>query len=705
MTSINYTNTQEKVIQSATNSTIFFEGPAGSGKTTAALARLERMLTEIPGHQIMVLVPQRSLGIPYQEFLRSASNYRGSQPAILTLGGLSRRMINLFWPLVSAQAGFKQPTQPPAFLSLETAQYCMAEIVDPKREKGFFDAVTIDKNRIYSQVIDNLNKAAVVRFPIDEIAARLKSDQNLDPGILPALEHAQVCALEFRQYCLDNNLLDFSLQVEIFLKHIWPLEICKHYFQAYYPHVICDNLEEDVPATHDLVKEWLPKSQSALMITDSQGGYRTFLGADPKSALTLKPLCKLHFAAAENFNSDKKMLEFRSALDACIQHEPAPQPIKDFNPVLDIQDFRFYPQMLSGVADKVAEMINEQGKQADEIVILAPYLSDALKFSLTRLLDQHQIPSYASRPSRMYIEEPAVKCLLTFAKLAHPQWDIPVSHYDLRDALLQVLPNLDIIRADLIAQTLFTQSKSSAGLRSFDSISSAKMQERITFTIGEKIEKIRQNIKEYQAGESQPLDIFLSRFFGELLSQKDFGLFNNMEAAESIAQLIYAVKTFRQFLGNVFSRDDISSGIEFIKTIEEGLLPSIFLPKQQNHADAVLIAPAHTFLMENRSAACQFWLDIGSLGWWERLNQPLTNAYILRRDWQPGDLWTHPLDYDANQEQMQRVISGLMNRCREKVYVYSVQVNERGSEQRGPLLQAFQILRKRAFAAREADHV
>jgi len=47
----------------------------------------------------------------------------------------------------------------------------------------------------------------------------------------------------------------------------------------------------------------------------------------------------------------------------------------------------------------------------------------------------------------------------------------------------------------------------------------------------------------------------------------------------------------------------------------------------------------------------------------------------------------------------------LLNRCRGQVVVGSVQVNERGSEQRGPLLQAFQTLRKRSFAARELDHV
>jgi len=109
--------------------------------------------------------------------------------------------------------------------------------------------------------------------------------------------------------------------------------------------------------------------------------------------------------------------------------------------------------------------------------------------------------------------------------------------------------------------------------------------------------------------------------------------------------------------------------------------------------------------MENRSVEVQFWLDIGSLGWWERLNQPLTNPYLLRRSWNKEDLWTTALEYATNQDNMLRVVEGLLNRCHRQVFIYSVQVNERGSEQRGPLLRAFQTLRKRYFSAGEVQHV
>ena len=90
-----------------------------------------------------------------------------------TVGGLARRMVDLFWPLAADKAGFAHPDRPPVFLTLETAQYYMAHIVRPLSDQGYFESVTIDRNRLYSQIIDNLNKSAAVGFPFTEIGSRL----------------------------------------------------------------------------------------------------------------------------------------------------------------------------------------------------------------------------------------------------------------------------------------------------------------------------------------------------------------------------------------------------------------------------------------------------------------------------------------------------------------------------------------------------
>jgi hypothetical protein len=166
------TPAQRALADAPLNSKIFLRGRAGAGKTTAGVERALHLLTfDLPAESVLVLTPQRTLQTPYEERIL-ATGYAGGQVTFATIGGLARRMCDLFWPLAAERAGFKNPDQPPVFLTLETAQYYMAHLVRPKLDEGFFESVTIDRNRLYSQIIDNLNKSAIVGFDYRQIADR-----------------------------------------------------------------------------------------------------------------------------------------------------------------------------------------------------------------------------------------------------------------------------------------------------------------------------------------------------------------------------------------------------------------------------------------------------------------------------------------------------------------------------------------------------
>ncbi len=174
---------QSDTITAPLDSKLFLSGPAGSGKTTVGVERMRYLLEQgVYGESILVLTPQRTLQEPYQEVLRSPEIGAGGQVTLATVGGLARRMVDLFWPLAAEAAGFSNPEEPPIFLTLETAQYYMAHIVRPLIDEGYFESLTINRNRLYSQVIDNLNKAAVIGFPHTEIGERLDKAWLGDPS-------------------------------------------------------------------------------------------------------------------------------------------------------------------------------------------------------------------------------------------------------------------------------------------------------------------------------------------------------------------------------------------------------------------------------------------------------------------------------------------------------------------------------------------
>jgi len=681
---------QQAVINREPRSASFLKGPAGTGKTSVAVAWLERLLhSGIPGDQILILTPQRTLAQPYVQAIQKPNLPAGGLPTILTFNGLAQRMVNLFWPLVSREAGFAHPEKPPVFLTAETAQFYMAQVVVPLIEDGYFSGVTIDRNRLFSQILDNLNKAAFIGFDHMELAGRLKAAWVGKPTQLQIYDQSQECADRFRTLCLANNLLDFSLQLEIFVRQLWPSFLVKNYLKKTFSHLIYDNVEEDVPAVQDVMRQWIPSFESALLIFDDDGGYRAFLGADKENGASLEDTCNQSFELTDSFIASEKIELLSSHLsDALLRRNFSPSP--SVERVHQIHFERFYPEMIQWIGARIYSLIRDEGILPGEIVILAPFVSDSLRFSLMAELEKRTITVRSHRPSRTLRDEPATRCLLTLARLAHPEWELTITNQEIRVMLMQSLGSMDLIRADLCAKTLFSPRKPKDGLASFDRLIPA-MQERITHRIGGKLERLRAWLEEYRQGEPLPLDGFLARIFGELLSQPEFGFAKDLEAASVTARLVESVQKFRR------AANDDENGKLYLQMISEGVIAAQSAQSWQELArtDAVLISPAHTFLMANRPAKIQFWLDAGSLNWWQRLMQPLTHPYVLSRRWPADRKWTDADEYTSNQESLARLLRGLLRRCSGQVIVCSVTLNERGDEEHGPMLQAFQTLRRR----------
>jgi hypothetical protein len=704
------TSDQLHIVTTPPDTSIFLEGPAGSGKTTAGVERLLHLMAGgIPGRDILLVVPQRTLAAPYTQALQTPGVVAGGLVDVVTVGGLARRMVDLFWPLVAEAAGFANPDQPSTFLTLETAQYYMAHLVRPLLEQGYFDSVTIERNRLYSQIIDNLNKAAVVGFPHIQIGERLKAAWAGDPGQARVYEDAQACASLFREYCLAHNLLDFSLQMEVFLHHLWRQPLCRDHLLGTYRHLIIDNIEEDTPAAHDLLLEWLPDCESALVIYDQDAGYRRFLGADPHSAYRLKGLCSQQVAFDGSFVTSPAVSQFGQDLaDALFFRPKASPPVKPGEAKISLleavthADQRFFPQMLDWVAESIVSLVHDQSLPPGEIVVLAPFLSDALRFALSNRLEQLGVPSRSHRPSRSLREEPAARCLLTLAALAHPAWGMPPTKYDLVYALVQAIAGLDLVRGQLLVDIVYRIRQAETSLSSFDLIR-PPVQERITYLLGERYERLRLWLQEYSQSAPQEFDHFLSRLFGGVLSQPGFGFHGDFSAGEIAANLVESIRKFRWAVGDILQQEGVPLGKEYLLMVQDGVIAAQYirswqLPEAAVEATggAVLLAPAYTFLMSNRPVTVQFWLDVSSQGWFERLYQPLTHPHVLSRHWQPGATWNADNEFSAAQETLERLVRGLARRCREKIYLGLSEMNEQGYESRGPLVIALQrVLRQK----------
>jgi hypothetical protein len=425
----------------------------------------------------------------------------------------------------------------------------MWRFVNEAVQTGVFDSVNITPFRIMTQVLDNLSKAAINGFALDDVTERLVTAWGDRHSSRPPVYHAaQHVAERFRAYCLENNLLDFSLQIDLLVNYLLDEALYREFFQQNYRHLIADNLEEHTPVTRDVIRWAWDDLDSALLLYDTDAGYRVFLGADPGGGLELKARCDEAEAWEQPYNLPPTLGTLAHELGTLLDADrPRSFPAGE-NPRagFTLEFCQFYPEMLEWAVNQVAALV-QHGVPPGEIVVLAPLLGDSLRFALTTRLHERGIRTVSHRPSRAVRDEPAARAVLTLMALAHPGWNVHPPLLDVANALQQVIEELDPVRAWLLAQIVYRPGRIELG--TFDAILLAA-QERITYRAGEKYERLRRWLAAYQDEDAgtMPPDHFLSRLFGEVLSQPGFGFHTNLDAGRVVAELVESARRFRQTL-------------------------------------------------------------------------------------------------------------------------------------------------------------
>lgn len=321
-------------------------------------------------------------------------------------------------------------------------------------------------------------------------------------------------------------------------------------------------------------------------------------------------------------------------------------------------------------------------------------------------LEEAGIPLTTHRPSRALEAEPAARSLLTLASLAHPHWGLRPAPADVTLALTLTIQSLDPVRAHLLSRVVYPERRGAIELGRFGELV-PEMQQRITYTIGETFDRLRDWIYAYRATTDLiPLDQFFAQLFGEVLSQPGYGFHEDRDAARVASQLVESSRNFRWAMENLKAGDHSSAsnkqatdqstiqsqksqielGREYIHLVQSGALGALYVPGWRVADDAVFLAPAYTYLMRNRPVSIQFWLDIGASGWWERLYQPLTHPYVLSHHWPANEPWSDFAEYTNRQQTLQRLLVGLIRRTRQRIYLGISDYSESGFEQHGPLL-------------------
>lgn len=686
---------QQRIADTGISGKLFAEGVAGTGKTASALRHVTALLSgRTPAHDITVIVPQPRLGHPFQLLDLDRARPAGMKLRVTTFGSIVRRAVDLFWPVVSEHLGHGIVREAPIFLNAESAQIQLGLVIDPMLElKRVFageHSVRLPRRRIYTQILDNLNKSALIGFPFDEIGSRLSDAWAGSDMQARMFEDVQTCATAFRQHCLQNGLLDYSLSVEAFRSHVWPLDSCRTWLTQHARHLVCDNVEEDTPAAHDLIIDLISSAESALVLFDRDASYRRFLGADEISAMRLRAHCRDSVVLEEPIRGKNPYQALISEFGTMFGRQfPSPEPTEDPLRNVVVRAYRYFPDMIDAICDAIVVLIESEGVDSSEIAVVTPFLSDSLRFALVNRFERRGIPIRTLRPSRPLGGEPSARCMLVLAQLAHPGWESTIGASDIAQALSQAISGLDPIRAFLLASTY----RKATGLQSYIGLSET-LRQRIPENIGQSYEVLREWLAQGQKRPDRPIDVLLAELYGEVLVHDGFRFAGDVDAGHVAAALVRSAREYRR----LFERLKVKGNPQhYVRSVLDGLIGDQALsgPDADETSVGVQVAPAYTFLMNNQTVAYQFWLDIGSSGWSERLQQPLGQPFVLSRNWPVGKRWTAEDEALENAEFAFRLVAGLLRRCTGQVWLTHVEFNEQGFSQQGTLLVALQRIYRR----------
>ncbi len=679
----------------------FLSGPAGAGKSTLLAARLIYLLRQgVSAYSVLVLLPDRVARRRLHQVLQGVPLGPYGELSLHTYYSLAQRMVALFWPLVARPAGFAHPERPPVFLTYELAQHHMFRLIAPVLEQGYFEGLHLHPQRLVSQLLDNLNKAALNGYPIAEVALRLAGTWNGPPEQRLFFQQAQECIVRFRQDCLQRGLLDLSLTLETFQRHLLEQPPFWGYFSERYRHLLVDNLEENVPVAHDFIARLLPHCASALLVYDEGGGYRRLLGADAEGALALRHSCTLHRRLEGPAGPPVYLAAMLSArlgqgetrnVSSLLPGKVAPSPKDTAGPILGVIWTRYRSEMIREVARMLAQMIHQEGIPPAEIAVLPPYLDGVLRFALEQECARLDVPLYVLRRYRRPVEEPAVRALLTLAAILHPEWELPPTPYDVAEALSQVLDGCDPVRAARLAEWVYDPAgptwRDPESLPSGVRLHLAGMGGgRMDHSTGV-LEHYRAFRQRWQTGPVARLADTLpwEHLLAYLLSTFQAGAFRNPASATACAELLESARRFRQVFPILYpGEEERMVGRRYLEMLRRGLVTAQYLV-QEEEIPAVLLAPAHTYLLAGRRVRRQFWLDVPSMDWWTPPQQPLTNPYVLSRRWPISRPWDDAADYTSRQAVLAQILRGLCNRCGEGIVLCGSELGTAGQFQDGPL--------------------
>ncbi|MEH1873105.1 recombinase family protein [Nostoc sp.] len=706
---------------------VWIVGTSRSGKTArlveqfSSWVQLEKQYTE----SFYTKKPGRKKGVHVPEFLY----LKQTEPGVLVLGanddnrrelgdiivtstlgkypvraktplGFFQDEVILFWPLLINSLSLK--AQFPVRLRPETEQELATKLWRTQLDEEILRIAGVNESRLVRRILDLLQLAAYSGVPCEDIAQILtrglgENTTTLEPEFLASL------LLDWRNWCLERGLLTYGIITELYSQHLLSDRNYQQHLTKRYQAVLADDVDDYPSVARLLFDLLLDRGAVGAFSYNPDGAVRLGLGADPNYLEGLAERCRVEILSGpppESLGEQaKEMVELLTE----------PMVLLSLPKTIHSIQTTSRAQLLRQTAEVIANTIQSQQIEPEEIAIIAPGLDAIARYTLVEILVKQNIQVESLNDQRPLISSPVIRALLTMLALVYPGLGRMVD----RDAVAEMLvvlsrkqqpsensslltPNssfttdIDPVRAGLIADYCFVPHPDRPNLLP---VSAFERWDRIGYAATTAYNQILDWLEQQRSQQElrlipSPISL-LDRAIVRFLWNGSNLPYEQLAALRELletAQHYWEIDTrLRQIAPAEIT--PYTTIIEFIQLLRRGTITANPYPVRPigGARKAVTLATIFQYRSSRRSHRWHFWLDAGSPLWAKGGAATLFGAPFFLRD-RLGEPWTAEDEKLAEEQRLQRILTDLLSRVSERVYLCHSDLAVNGQEQLGPLL-------------------
>ena len=677
---------------------IWLTGPAQSGKTYSLCLQLQDWLA-LSAAQLCPPLPlvlaaneegQRQLGDRLADIPQNRFTARVKTPLAWI-----RDEVLLCWPLILLQTPITEPF--PLLLNPETEQELALAFWQQQGESWPANLTPAQQNRLLRDALDLIQLAAAAGLPLSEIGLRQKSGYGESLSTWPqqglSFEQQENFLQGWRQWCWQKGFLTYGLLLDLFGQYLLPQAEYQQSLLNRYQALFADDLEDYPALMADLLKILQSQLPLSVFTFDDNSSVRWGLNADPHYCRQVLYPQVTEVVVLESPPSLAKVLG-----PVTLNHLHNPQIYPPLpTSITSIQTLN-RASLLRTMSEVIIQEVQQGHIAPQEIAIIAPGLDEIARYTLLEILTKAGLPINPLNEQRPLNSSPLIRAFLTLLALLYPGLGGWVRQDDVAEMLIllscqppgepfvRLVPQIDPVRAGLLATTCFHPDPNSPRLLPFQAYSQ-------WHRFGDRSSRAYQKLYDWvlkTQGELKPhtpprevLERAMDYFLPPLTCLNEYQL-------ADLQAFVYALEHYEQVQTQLWPEQlpEASQRLAgFLKLLRQSTItanPRLYQPFRCPQP-AITLATIYQYRSLRQRHRWHFWLDAGDLLWEKGGASQLFAAPLFQR-LRPKGIWGEDEERQQNQTRFEHLLRDLLARVEERLILCHSEFSIRGTEQLGPLL-------------------